>query len=212
MSAATLDKPKTKPKGTRVTTEYARQLFLYGEGDGVRVIDVKELIKRSGVCENTIRNRMPEWQKELEDSLRSSSKLGLATTLSVPDEVMTFHHADNEFIRTRLDKTKSELTALPSIIADLRSIISEFVSDPDKYDEALTVFNQYIRLSMNEKSLTKLFIDLKKLWDEKVGLDSLKAIQEATGKAQALASAKTEPSPNPGEAVQVAGGVFRRRD
>lgn len=207
---STTEKPK-RTKGRKSATEAARLLYLYGEGDGVRILDVKELSAKSGVHEVTIRGCVKEWQNELEETLRSSSKLGPANSLSVPSETMEAHRSDVDFIRQRLDKAKSELSALPSIVADLRSLIESIHGDEDKIDTLIQLFDRYLRLSMNEKSLTKLFMDLKALWDAKSGVDSLKNIQEATAKAVSIAASKqSEPSPQQ-EGVVPVGGVFSKR-
>lgn len=210
----TLSKPrKTFEKG-KAATESAKRMWLYGEGDGIRILDIQELVKKSGVCRSTIQNHMPKWKEELDTILKASSKLASPNILSLPNETLEKHKEDIDFIRGRLDKAKSELTALPSIISDLRDLVSQFISDEDKYDQAITLLDRYLRMSMNEKSLTKLFIDLKNVHDQKCGIDSLKAIQEATGKAASVAALKAEnPSPQNPEGIQVvANGVFKRRD
>ena len=209
----TKDRP-TKRNAENVSTAAAKQMFMYGCGDGVRVLEVSELVKLSGVSRTTLGKHMPKWQAEFEETLRNTTKIASPNILSLPNETLEKHKEDIDFIRGRLDKAKSELTALPSIISDLRDLVSQFISDEDKYDQAITLLDRYLRMSMNEKSLTKLFIDLKNVHDQKCGIDSLKAIQEATGKAASVAALKNEnPSPEISTSTQVvANGVFRRRD
>lgn len=212
MALETLDRPKVK-KVRKSSTEAARQMYLYGEGDGIRVIDVMELSKLSGASDQTIRMRLPEWQAELEVLLAKSSKLASPNNLSIislPEETLEGHRDDIIFFRGRLDKCKAELTALPSIISELKEITRQFASDPDTFDQAIALLDRTLRLWANEKSLTKLVIDLKNIHDQKCGLDSLKSIQESTSKAIALAQAK-EPSPQEQGMVPVASGVFKRR-
>ena len=196
-----------KRNAIKTSTAMARQFFLYGDGDGKRIVDTTELCKITGTSRPTLSKYLPAWEKEAEEMLRSTTKLGSPNILSLPQETLEKHKEDVDFIRLRLEKTKSELTQLPSIIAELK----EFVWSLDDKDAAIQLFDRYLRLSMNEKSLTKHFVDLKRLWDEKVGLDSLKAIQEATGKAVSIAASKN--TANEGEAgvVPVENGVFQRR-
>lgn len=197
-----------KNKNRNPETIAARQLFLYGEGDGVRVLDLKELSQKSGAAVSTLRLRLPEWEAEYEEIVKSSSKLanaGSPSILSLPQEVFEHHNGDLSFIRERLDKLKAELTALPSMISDLRTMISDFAADPEKIDEAMTLLEKYLRTSANEKRLLGMFSDVKKLWDSKVGLDSIKSIAEAHAKALKPTEKADEPSPT-GENVS----VFRR--
>lgn len=187
-------KDNYKRKGTKPATEVARQLFLYGEGDGIRILDNRTLAEKSGLHPETLRKWLPKWTEEFEEKLKGTSKIGSVNALSLPDEVFEHHKADNEFIRKRLDKAKFELEQLPQIIENLSLIVTQASTDPEKIDIMMAMLDKYIRFSMNEKSLTKLFMDLKNLWDSKVGLDSLKAIQESVAKAQAK-SATAEDKP-----------------
>lgn len=197
----------SKPR-LRSHTEAAKQMFLHGEGDGVRVVEIPELARKSGCSQSILRMRLPEWQAEYEAIIKQSSKLsavGTQNVLSLPSEVFEHHNGDLSFIRERLDKLKAELTALPSMISDLRTMISEFAADPEKIDEALTLLDKYLRTSANEKRLLGMFSDIKKLWDSKVGLDSIKSIAEAHAKAMKPTEKAEEPSPEAGNV-----SVFRR--
>lgn len=199
----TRKKPHTKP-----ATEAARQLFLYGEGDGVRVLEVKDLIAKTGLSRQTIQNHLPKWQQEVGEVLQSTSKLASPNSLSLSSETLEAHKADIAFIRKQLDESKSEIERLPVIISDLEGLVQQFVDDSDK---AIVLLDRYLRTSMNKKSLTKRFVELKLLWDSKSGVDSLKNIQEATAKAVSIASAKSEPSEQQEGVVPVSGGVFSKR-
>lgn len=208
MMSVAIEKPKVKRKAS---TEAARQMFLYGEGDGVRIVDVQELAKKTGASDQTIRMRIPEWQAELENILVGTSKLGSPNILSLPNETLEKHREDVEFFRARLDKAKTELTALPSIISELKDLVHQFASDESKFDEALALMDRTLRLWANEKSLTKLVIDLKTIHDSKCGLDSLKSIQEATAKSASIAALKATPEEvKENGVVPVGSGVFQR--
>lgn len=199
-----------KSKGTHPGTELARQAFLY-QG----VTEIKDLAELSGKAECTIRGHMEKWVAEREETLKNANPLVPINLLSVPDEVLEAHKADLSFIRQRLDETKREITQLDSIIANLEKIVNQISSnfgDSSETDKLLRLFDKYLRLSMNKKSLDKHFMDLKSMWDSKSGVDSLKNIQESTAKAVSLANAKSAPSEQ--ETVKenvVNDGVFRKR-
>lgn len=204
MSVALPVKPKTRP-AKKAGVELARQAFIY-QG----ITDTGELAKAGNVSKNTIWNHINAWKDEREQMLAKQSGIGLQTSLSVPSETLEKHKEDINFIRKRLDKSKSDLDNLPEIVSDLREIVKQFASDPDKLDDALHLLDKFLRISANEKAQTKLFMDLKTLWDAKSGVDSLKNIQEAAGKAVAVASAKSGDEPVKEEIVSV-GGVFGKR-
>lgn len=200
---------RPKKKGTKPATEAARALFLYGEGDGVRILSIKELVAKTGLNRQTIQNHLPKWQAEADEMLRATTKLGSPNSLSVPSETLDSHREDISYLRQRLDKAKAELSALPDMIQDLRRLIDSCAADSDQIETMIQLFDRYIRLSMNEKSLTKLFMDLKTMWDAKSGVDSLKNIQEATAKSASIAALKNEPSPDQGSSNPGGAGVFR---
>jgi hypothetical protein len=204
-------KPK-KGKLKDPATEAARQLFLYGSGDGVRILEISELSKATGASIHTIRNWMPEWLLEMEDSLKSTSKLASPTSLSVPDEVLEDHKSDLAFFRANLDILKKEHDSLDMVLDQMYQFSSDVVRDEDKLDQFIAIFDRYCRMCMNRKNLMSQIVKIKELWDSKIGVDSLKNIQEATAKAVSVANAKSEPSPTQDVKENVVnGGVFRKR-
>lgn len=209
----TKDRP-TKRNAENVSTAAAKQMFMYGCGDGVRVLEISELVKLSGVSRTTLGKHMPKWQAEFEETLRNTTKLASPNILSLPNETLEKHKVQTEFILARMEEVMAEIEGLGPIISNLERIVDQIAQISEDSDKVISLFDRYLRLCMNRKSLIKLFTDLKRLWDEKVGLDSLKAIQEATGKAASVAALKAgDPSPQNPEGIQVvANGVFRRRD
>lgn len=206
-----LEKPKKKRKPS---TEAARQLFLYGDGSGRRFTVVKELAEESGVHENTIRRNLPDWEAQYESMVASGSKLGMTNTLSISNEVLEDHSKDLCFFRRNLTTLQAEHDAFDSIIAKLEVIVENLSLQSEDSEAAIALFDKYLRVSMNKRNLMNQIIALKKIYDEKCGLDTIKSVQEATMKAQSLSSLRTEnPSPNEQTQTQVvANGVFRKRE
>lgn len=200
----TIERP-ARAKGTKAATEAARMMFLYGEGDGVRILDVQELAKRSGVHHMTIRTRMPEWQKELEEKLKSTSKLGSVGELSVAPEIYEKNSKDVSFIRARMDEIMTEVEDLGPITLKLEDLVGQFTGEGKEFDKALVLLDKYLRFCMNRKSLMKLFTELKTSWNHEVGLDAIKAIQISHAKALKPTEKPEDPSPEAGNV-----SVFRR--
>lgn len=66
----------------KLSTEIARELFLYGPAGGKRVTSIKELVRQSGASERAINAHMPEWKRESEELAASGKETGFALSLS----------------------------------------------------------------------------------------------------------------------------------
>lgn len=201
------------------SVEFARQAFLYGNGDGVPIGDVEKLAALGSCHENTIRNWLPAWKKEREALVSGSSSLGLSLSLSA--ETLNQHKTDMQFLRTRIDETLTESKLLPKAISFLESFISEFnkFADPEERMSILAIFQTYLASLGHKKSLDQHFLAMQARWVKLGGVESLLTVAEtrektlATGRAkQLLEKEKAESTGNPGDsALRVQGGVFARR-
>lgn len=201
-----------KPKAPDSKTLAARQMFLYGEGDGVRITSIPELSAKSGVTQLTLRKWLPTWNEELEETLRKTTKLASPTILSLSHEILEDHKADISFFRTNLDILKAEHDSLDTALDEMLQFCRNFEGDEAKFDQFIKIFDRYCRLSMNKKGLMSQIMKIKELWDSKSGVDSLKSVQEATAKAISVASAKSAPDEDGSDAPRVVSGdVFRKR-
>lgn len=205
-------KPKSAPtkdkKGFKPGVELARQAFVYGL-NGEFITSTAELAKLGGVSEATIWKYTKEWQGEREQLLAASSKVGSSVTLSVDPKNTQINDSDISFIRKRMDEIKYQTENLESIIDVMEGMLQAVSDFQDKPDVALGLFDKYLRFHMNKKSLVKEFLDLKAVWNKEVGIDSLRAVAEATTKAVSIAASKGEPSPEQSNAGQGGAGVFR---
>jgi hypothetical protein len=159
-----------KGRTMRAKTAAARQAFLYGTGDGKRVIAVKELSEKFGVHEQTIRLRMPEWEKEYEEILLNTAEHGFNLILS--STTLEKHKKDVDFIRKDLDSLKFEMSKLDNTIAWLEDIVNQFTLNTENGAEAISIFNAYVNASCNKQRLRTQFIAMEKLWRSVSGVDA----------------------------------------
>jgi hypothetical protein len=195
----------------RAETRYAKQMFLHGDGNGAPVRNVARLSELSGVSGETIRKHLPEWEKEAAQLLASSSEVGLALVLS--EEKLDQHSKDSAFMRNQLDKLKFEIETLEKMAVRLGEWMDKF--DGDQLDQALQIFDAWQRATGTESSLRGQFIAMKKLWDQKVGIDALQDIgmtrQKEIAKGQGkLAVKQMEAETGPTTRNVGASGVFAR--
>ena len=94
----------------KLSTEIARELFLYGPAGGKRVTSVKELVRQSGASERAIHAHMPDWKRESEELAASGKESGFALCLST--SALESHKKDVEFIRSEVDRLKTHLAGL----------------------------------------------------------------------------------------------------
>ena len=196
----------------RAETRFAKQLFLFGNGNGQPVRNVDKLSKLSGVHEQTIRKYLSEWEKEAQELLASSSECGLAISLN--RKQIDQNNKDIDFIRDQLNKITFEIKSLEKIALRLAEWMDKF--DGDDIQTALSIFSDWQRATGSEAALRSQFIALKKLWDEKAAIDGLRDIaltrEKEITKGKARIELKKLENEKPPETARIAGGLFARRD
>lgn len=170
-------------------------MFLCGDETGIRVTDPKELARRTGVHERTIRGYISsEWQKEREDMLKQVHDGSLAIELS--ERVILSHQKDEAFLRARLDELKIEASNVQEIEDQLFTLldsVNEASNLPPKSYETLTkMIEKYLETCASKRALTVQFMQVKKAWDHASGLDARLSAGETALKAIATVQARAE--------------------
>lgn len=196
----------------KAETETARQLFLYGAGDGKRIISVKGLVEATGLHEQTIGKHMPKWKKEAEEILMKSAETGLGLALSAKQ--LEQHTKDMDALRDQLDQVKWELKTIEKITAKLEGWMDKFSGDEGEQDKALRILEAWQRNCGQKSSLRSQFLALQKQWTSLSGVVDLKDIQVVKEKSLAVGRArlelkKEETETGPREA-NPATGIFAR--
>lgn len=194
------------------TTAAARQLFLYGDGSGKRILTPKCLAERAGCAESTVRKYLPQWEKEAEEIALAASPAGLSIQLN--REKIQQNENDLEFLRGQVEEVKFELESLADITERLFKLVERFSDDEDMRSEALSLFNSWVQSCGKKATLRASFVTLKRLWDEKCAIDGLRDVALSREKELAKGRVKLQLK---GEAHEgqdapriVAGGVFAR--
>jgi hypothetical protein len=171
-------------------TQIARQLFLYGAGDGKRVIGVKALCEATGLHEQTIGKHLPKWQKEAEEILLNSKESGLGLALSAKD--LQLHEKDMSHLRNLVEANKWEMARVDEITAKLEGWMDKFSGDDGEQDKALRILELWMRTCGQKSSLQSQFLALQKQWTSLSGVVDLKDVQVTKEKALATGRAKLE--------------------
>lgn len=204
-----------KDYGKRPGIVAARLAYLYGVGDGKPVTTTKRLAEIGECTEKTILRHIPEWHKEKEELIVNHPETSLGLSLSAKE--LADHKADQLFIRDKMNSVKWEVEQIDDCIEKLEGICENFSLNTDNGEHAIRLFENYLRASMNRKSLLGTFLALKKEWDCKMGIDDLRdaaAIHSKTiskGKAQ-LEIKKFQNGDVVGPKLVQQSGVFVRRD
>ena len=168
----------------------ARQLFLFGAGDGKPVRHVATLAEMAGVHIQTIQKHLPAWEAEAEAILSNSSEIGFRLKLNA--ETLAKHENDVMFLRKSLDSMLLEASALPDLLGSLRDVVQRFLNsgDKDAYEVAADAFARYLKTFGTRESLNSQILALQKRWKECAGIESLQSVAETREKTLASGRAK----------------------
>ena len=200
------DKPVSKAE-----TRYARQLYLYGAGDGHRITNATKLAEKAGIHIQTVQKWLPVWEKELEEVLAETSQDNLAFHLSA--EKLALHGQDMDFLRGQLGMVKFELDRLEEITAKLEDWLDKFQGDDIPI--ALQIFSAWQQACGSRSSLRSQFLAMQKQWTSLTGIVDLKDVAVVREKEIAKGQAKLQIKRMENETAVttrnvVGGGVFKR--
>jgi DNA-binding transcriptional MerR regulator len=195
----------------RPETRYAKQLWLYGAGDGAPVKNIPKLAELSGVTCETIRRYLPQWEKESTEILANTSEMGLAIVLS--GEKVQQHEKDMLHLRNLVEANIWETTQLEEITAKLEGWMDKFQGGDT--ETALRIFDSWQRASASKSGLQSQFLALQKQWTSLVGIVDLKDIsvvkQKEIAKGQGKLAVKAMEAETGPTVRNVSGsGVFAR--
>lgn len=200
----------------------ARQLFLFGAGDGKPVRHLATLAKLAGCHVQTLQKHLPAWEAENEKLLSNSAESGLVLRLNA--ETLEKHESDRLFIRRQIDLQVAEIQLLPALeksLLDLVRIIANS-GNPDAGEQAADMMARFFETVGARKAMEAHLLKLQSHWSKMAGIESLQAVAEtrektlATGRAKlALRREESEGAAGDGSgarlATPAAGGVFAKR-
>lgn len=170
----------SKKLSIKTETKQARQLFLYGDGDGVRVINAEELAKRSGVHVGTIYRNLPQWEKEWEEILTGKNERTLAIALSA--EQLQLHKSCIKTLEDQIRQCSWELEQFDEITSRLESICENFSLNTENGDAALRLLENYLASRGAKDALRKTFMAMHKHYTDLTGVRDLLDVQATAAK------------------------------
>ena len=202
----------------------ARRLFLFGNGDGKRVLNVERLAAAAGCRIESIRRHLGAWEVEAEEMAAKGSENGLVLRLNA--ETLKKHEADKAFIRRQIDSQVVEIERFPVLEKQLLSIAdacAKSQSDAGTAEAVLSLVQSFVALHGSRKAGEMHLLKLQSHWSKMAGVESLQAVAEtrektlATGRAKlALRREDAEGMAGDGSGARLAGsgaagGVFAKR-
>lgn len=137
----------------REITAYARQLYLFGEGNDPPIKDPAKLSERSGCPVRTIRDHIKTWRQEAETLALSRKESPFSLELS--SEALAQHREEVDFLakqvrllRRRLDKTKTTSPNYPIYLSAYTSALTKWEKSSGigaQYDVALASMKEAAR-------------------------------------------------------------------
>ena len=89
---------------------YAKQLYLYGEGEEKPIKNLKRLAQRSGVAVSSIRRYVKEWRDIATQLAITADNSNYSLHLS--EDVLTQHRKEIEFLGEQVRKLRTQLAEL----------------------------------------------------------------------------------------------------
>ncbi len=212
----TLEKPE-KPgvRGTSAQVNLARQLFMYGNGDGRPITEPAKLAEIAGVTPQTIYNHIRAWEMEREEILANQGIGGYSlqvspATLRQHRETVDFYHKQEELLRR-------EVQDMPLILKDLREVLRG-LKESENYDEAVQAFQIFLKLYGNRRETLKLQMHVQQRLRQHSGIELLEEIAAtrektlASGRARLDVTREAKAAELKGGAITVPGDAAARDD
>jgi len=177
---------------TRLGTEAARTAFLYGTGNGERVLTIKELARIGGVSTVTIGKHIPAWEREFASLCATKGHASFELFLSA--ETLAQHAANLQSWKELDDELLAEIKELPKITKFLRSTIEWFREHGDKGDvqDVKTLVDSFLRTIGARKSLISQRLAVNARWNQGAGIDEMRAVAGTRAKTMETGRAKLE--------------------
>lgn len=104
-------------------------------------------------------------------------------------------------LRDQLQQVKWETDNLDQLIARLETLVEKFAGT-DESDKAVTLFDRYLRASLNKQSLRTQFLALQRQYTKLSGVEALLDVAVTREKTIATGKAKIELKAQEGKSVR----------
>jgi hypothetical protein len=152
---------------------YARQLFLFGDGNGEPITSPKRLAEITGMTPAQITHNSRKWIVERERMLKKTTNLETCMATEIANMQ---HQNDMQFLRSKVDELRHDIEGLDNTreqMEELTRLVVEAVREGGgDVEQLLKIFQTYLKTLASRKSLMELWIKYKSLWDAKIGIDA----------------------------------------
>ena len=161
-------------KVVKQETADARRLYLWGNGGGKPIRNLRLLAKESGVSETTLQRHAPEWNKEAEEMARNSSGFGLGVALS--EGAWERFNDDRDWLEIQKDKLKIEYEQAEECHEELFDMLRDFRSgfgfDEQEFAKLQTLIGNFCRTVKTRDGIMAQFLKVRAVWEAASGLGS----------------------------------------
>lgn len=214
---------REKPVNLAPKLEAARQLFLYGDKDGVRVLEALEIAKRVGCHPSSVWRHIKDWTAEFESMLIRGNDFSQLQARANENEL------NRELRNEDVEKFKSDLLWVTKQTESLRKevdntekieeICYSWLKNSDiseKGEDAFLAMAEKFFSAVHTKSkLRSQWIAMEKEWVRMSGIEGKMEIVQNAEKARAIGRVKidlkreeTEQTPGLKVAKKPVGGIF----
>jgi tRNA-dihydrouridine synthase len=137
--------------------KHARNLFLYGNGDGKPIRNLRRVAEYSGCGLRTIEKHAPAWQIEADELAKSSAGTGGKTIVrvSVTAEMIEIHEKRVKLLHLECDRLEKILPKLPAGSDMHRDALKLFTATLKAWSEASGIAEHFETASAFQKEMAK---------------------------------------------------------
>jgi len=173
-----------------VKVQAARQLFLYGDADGKRVLEPTVLAERVGCHPSSVWSYVKDWSREYENMLIQANNFELGTVLS--DDDVTKFRQDLVFTSSQTNELKSEINLVEKVEERLYKLLAEKDFTPEAESRFGDLLEKFFSAVHTKSKLRSQWIAMEKEWIKMSGIESKMEIVHNAEKARAVGRVKID--------------------
>lgn len=173
-----------------VKVQAARQLFLYGDADGKRVLEPTVLAERVGCHPSSVWSYVKDWSREYENMLIQANNFELGTVLS-DDDVKKFK-SDLLWLTKQTSEVKSEVDLTEKVEERLYKLLAEKDFSPEAESRFGDLLEKFFTAVHTKSKLRTQWIAMEREWIKLSGIEGKMEIVQNAEKARAVGRVKID--------------------
>tara|TARA_R110000764_G_scaffold35204_1_gene78703 strand:- start:948 stop:1601 length:654 start_codon:yes stop_codon:yes gene_type:complete len=170
-----------KERSVKAAAAIAKQMFIYGDKNGLPVLDCVILGEIVGLAPDTIKKRMPAWVKEREAHLqrRVDNPLGFI----LDQRTVEKNIKDGDFLRAQSDELMAEAGNCQDIGAEVLELLQDLAEasglGEKDHEKLMVMFDAYFKTTANRQRILVQYLAVQKRWQEVSGVAMTMKAHEA---------------------------------